>query len=138
MITPDQLCTLGKFSNVNVKTYVHEIKFFLDSKKYWYFLAYYAYFLVFIYLCTIRTVRCLFNFPRMEKNNRSLVENTCDIEKTLLENPTFVFFGTDLQTKTQFKSFPCQIVSISNPILRVKHNIKHKTLFTSCNSHFKI
>jgi hypothetical protein len=129
MITLDQLCTLGKFSNIN---------FFLIIRSIGIFFAFCAYYIVFIYLCTILTIRCLFNFPRMEKNNRSLVENTCDIEKTLLENPTFVFFGTDLQTKTQFKSFPCQIVSISNPIVRVKHNIKHKTLFISCNSHFKI
>jgi len=58
----------------------------------------------------------------MKNNNKSRIASLPEIEKSLLENPTLVYFGPDFQTSLQLSSFPCEVVMVSKSLLKVSFN----------------
>ena len=58
----------------------------------------------------------------MKNNTKSRIGSILEIEKSLLENPTHVYFASDFQTSIQLSSFPCKVVMVSKPLLKVSFN----------------
>ena len=56
----------------------------------------------------------------MKNNSKALMGSVSEIEQSLLENPSYVYYASDFQTSIQFNSVPCQVVMVSKSIAKVK------------------
>ena len=65
----------------------------------------------------------------MKNNSKALIGSLSEIEQSLLENPSNVYFASDFQTAIQFSSVPCQVIVVSKTIAKVRSNSNPMFLF---------